>query len=432
MQEHPFDHLYGLALNLVPDPDVAGDLFMDAHSEDDLRRRADRWRRQNGLPPAAPGMAPRPLGPAEREYAAHLARRRRMRQRTRVTLEWVGAVAVAAGAVLLALLRPGVGVDLVSTIRNEPAAATQTAGPILLTVDRAEATPGSVTVSWTLDGPEAASLAGKVRPELQLPTGDRVAPVASEVTPSGRTRLLGRATFRTTATDETARFILLGFGREGERSWQVGVSLVRTADPGAREIPVDQFVQTERNIAVHIKSVTVARDYTLVHYQPQGDTYNLVLAHNVVLQAGGSTLKREAVWVSDHRTEERTIVFPPLPEGVAAVTISFPDLVVPRIETVQYSLPGAPVVHTWQRQDEMLVGLLALDPGTMLRDVRVEVVDKGGLRHAVGAGLRPADAQNRLRIVLHAQSLPPEDQLADLVIEGLRTDGPAPALKVDL
>jgi hypothetical protein len=73
------EQLYALALSLVPDRDVAGDLYMDAANEADLRRRAAAWLGRRGLPVPAQDPPLPELTDTDRTFAAHLARRGRSR-----------------------------------------------------------------------------------------------------------------------------------------------------------------------------------------------------------------------------------------------------------------------------------------------------------------------------------------------------------------
>jgi hypothetical protein len=91
---------YALALHLIPDPDVAADLFMDARDEADLQRRAMAWRAARRLPP--PPATPLPqLDDDEVAHALHLARRAKMRRQIRPVLSVVASVLVLVSAAVL-------------------------------------------------------------------------------------------------------------------------------------------------------------------------------------------------------------------------------------------------------------------------------------------------------------------------------------------
>ncbi len=99
MNKHEVLRRYALALSLVSDPDVAGDLFMDARDEADLIRRANWWRFQQGLPQLSPEDSLPELDAAQAEHALHLARRSVARRKAKGL-----ATAGALVAALLALM----------------------------------------------------------------------------------------------------------------------------------------------------------------------------------------------------------------------------------------------------------------------------------------------------------------------------------------
>ena len=107
MDEQATCRLYALALSLVPEPNIAGDIFLFTRSEADLRRRAAAWRRRQGLPDPAGDPPLPPLDADQRELALLLARRGRRQRRLR---PWLAAAAAGTLALVLlaTLLRPAV------------------------------------------------------------------------------------------------------------------------------------------------------------------------------------------------------------------------------------------------------------------------------------------------------------------------------------
>lgn len=88
---------YALSLALVPEVDVAGDLFMNTTTEAALWEAAAAWRKENGYPPAPLDSEPVELDEFQQEHARHLARRAGLRRRTQLMLT------VAVGAALVGL-----------------------------------------------------------------------------------------------------------------------------------------------------------------------------------------------------------------------------------------------------------------------------------------------------------------------------------------
>lgn len=183
--------LYALALSLVPDHDVAGDLFMDAPDEAALRQAAARWRRRHGLGEGPEPAALPELDLDQQAHASHLARRGALRRRLR---RWAGAAAAVAAltAVALALvLAPGSGVgrSTAGSPRSDPArdpgpflvhrpALTTQAGGLIFTVleavftsdqtrirYRVEAEPGQ---DWRWHQIRLESITRRYQPEAKL------------------------------------------------------------------------------------------------------------------------------------------------------------------------------------------------------------------------------------------------------------------------
>lgn len=168
---------YRLALALVPDPNAAGDLFMAARSEADLRRRAARWREQEGLPPAAAHLPLPELDQDQREHALHLARRGRAHRRATLWLTAVVVVAgLAAGGFLLReALMPRL--DSHPAFAGQPISRATGMGDLTLAVYQVEVTvpPAEqsgyaleVSLWWEVTGTGAADAYRRFQPQLYL------------------------------------------------------------------------------------------------------------------------------------------------------------------------------------------------------------------------------------------------------------------------
>lgn len=255
---------YRLALQLIPDPDVAGDLFMEAADEAELRRLAARWRRQHGLTPAPdPQPGPQPaLTPDQVEDARHLARRGVLRRRFRRKLAGLGAALLVIALVLVGLRVPaGAG------LAGEPAFARQPIGraesdPYRAAIYRAEASPGAITIWWEMAGPGLTETT-LAAPQLTLAGSgtEWLEPVAQEAAITAPGRLVARSTFNTTARRREVAVLQLQI-RETGQFLLIRAPLTRiAAEPGTRELPVPAGQQ--EHILVR---AALAPTYTLIRY----------------------------------------------------------------------------------------------------------------------------------------------------------------------
>lgn len=163
-------HRYRLALALIPDPDAAGDLLMSAKSDDDLRRRAARWREAAGLDPAKEPLQLPALTLEQREHALHLARRGATHRRVQRWLAGLTAVVVLAGCGYLAYesIRPRLDVNPAFTA--SPLAGAPGPGDLNLTLYdlRFDAAGETLEVWWELTGTGASDRARRLRPQLRI------------------------------------------------------------------------------------------------------------------------------------------------------------------------------------------------------------------------------------------------------------------------
>ncbi|MFZ5826755.1 MAG: hypothetical protein ACOY94_20895 [Bacillota bacterium] len=229
---------YRLALALIPDPNAAGDLFMAARSEADLRRRAARWRETQGLPPAVEPLTLPELDQDQREHALHLARRGATHRRATLWLT-IGLVVagLAAGAFLLreALLPR---LDAHPAFSGPAISRTTGLGNLTLAIYQAEVTPVKesaehleIAIWWEVTGVGAADAYRRFRPEL-YPVLRGQAGVDWLLTTTTRRystrpeRVLGVSRFRlrSSMTGRTAIFRLID-GRESEGDLSVRLRL---------------------------------------------------------------------------------------------------------------------------------------------------------------------------------------------------------------
>lgn len=241
---------YALALALVPDADVAGDLFMDAKDEHDLRRRALAWRRTQGFPELTEDPPLPALSADDQEYALHLARRGRKRRVLR-RIGLAGAAVVVAALLLVGGrwfaipgLAPAVPAWASDGLFAGKAAATATQNQVTLSVYRVDATPGKITVWWQATGAGTVKNWKSLRPVAALSGGagdDGVQPESSETVLVNHEKVIGRSTYRLFtigAADALVRLDNVGSRRVGA---QVSVPISRAdVDPEARtyKIPV--------------------------------------------------------------------------------------------------------------------------------------------------------------------------------------------------
>ncbi len=310
------EELYALALALVPDPDVAGDLFLAARDEDDLRSRALRWREHNGFGPPPTPLVVHPLTPEQKDCALHLVGRRKRKRRAIWGLT-AGAVAVAMVAAGLLMLRNNSGYTLAAdeAFTGKSVAVTDEAAGLQLSVYRVQATPGEITVWWAITGNDASGRVNDLQPELMTPSG---VPREGWIKPDDvvtyalrRDRVLGRSTFRKFLPERSTRIFLrmLNNGAEQE-GWNLSLSFTRTvADKAAKTVHVGKS---------GVVSLTTGPGYTAIRYKGSRNVTPLLQ-----LEAGTVLLDPLGVWRSaDLPPDEQMYVFPPLPDGVHQVDLT--------------------------------------------------------------------------------------------------------------
>lgn len=249
---------YRLALALVPDADVAGDLFMRARGESELLALARRWHRAQGQ-----ALEHRPLPDLDEfqeTHALHLHRRGEARRRS------VRALGVAL--LLLPLIALSLGWAALSREAAVPSAFRQMPVRVVLlnqglrlSIYEARVTPGKVTVWWELTGPEAERQ--YLLPALELPgLAQPIWPDATEQFPVRGKRVTARSTYSLHVT--TASTIRLRYGGGGPTEWVVECPL--TGVHGESEVLVQREVGAGP-YPVHIEAILLSPHYTKVRYR---------------------------------------------------------------------------------------------------------------------------------------------------------------------
>lgn len=321
--DHPaVQRRYALALFLVPDPDAAGDLFMDAASTADLHLRANRWRLRRGLTPVG-ALPPEDQLPSltaeEGAYALHLNWRAGVRRRVRLGLGIAGV-----GALLLALLwlwQPWRGDLTADPIFDErPLSRSESVEGLQLSVYRAEASAGSIVIWWALTGPGLSETA--VQPDLILAgTGSEWRrPIQTEVARDRHDRLVGQSTFSVVVGASERAVVHLS--RLGDRSVDLLVRAPLTRvehPPGARTLAYDLHKQLGGH-SFTLEQVVLASTYTLIRYQSTAPAGEEPLRHLIALETSAGRFL-EPIGPPLSRGGTVTVIFRPVPAGVKALTL---------------------------------------------------------------------------------------------------------------
>lgn len=249
---------YRLALALVPDADVAGDLFMRARSESELRRLAHRWHRAQGM-----ALAHRPLPDLDdfqEAHALHLHRRGQARRRS-VRVLGVALLLLPLIALSLGWAALSRAAAVPSTLRQMPQRVVLLNDGLRLSIYEARVAPGEVTLWWELTGPDATSK--HPPPVLELPgVEEPIQADRTEWVPMRGKRVAGRSTYRLHVT--TAAAVRLRYGIGGPTEWVVECPL--TGAGGESEILVQREVGAGP-YPVQIEAVLLSPHYTKVRYR---------------------------------------------------------------------------------------------------------------------------------------------------------------------
>lgn len=415
MKESDLLERYALALQLVPDTDVAGDLYMRARSQQAMLRLANRWRREQGLKPLSLPLEYPPLTEAEREHLFHLARRAARRR-------FLYAGGLAAGLLFLVLgaLMPLQGLGS----QGEAASPIFAARPIVealhprgypVKVHQVEATPGSVTLWWSATGGKAREAAASLAPQLALDSaaGEWVEAAQNEVSAYRMNRVLGRSVFLTHPTME--RHVLLRFGTPEERRavapMQLPLAWQPDPDSNARSIEVKQTTG-HGPLQIEIDRVVLGHNYTLIRYRCITPGYTAPSPH--ALETSGRRLNRigKLVPQEDGYLQATFSALPPdvtsLRLGFTPIYIAMPTLRYAVDEAERYSRSGdtATVVHE--------IGEIWGGAATGYFS------DQAGLRYAATLSFQIEGTPARHRVMLRADGLPPEAEVTHFTVNDLR------------
>ncbi len=358
MDEFEVVQRYALALTAVPDEDVAGDLFMDANSDADLLRRANAWRRRNGLEPIdMPALLPA-LSEGQREHALYLASRGRKRRRTRRALAVSAtclALVAAVGFGAKTAVPRGLATD--PTFRGNALQTSDAQEGRKLSIYKAEATATEITVWWELRGPGTGELAGNVIPEVK-PEGAQffTSPTATEVTAARRDRLLGKSTYQMLVTVASRVDLRIAHEEKIAADWQVSAPL--ELRERSVTIPLNQQAKVGETL-VQIESLEVSPEGTWIRYS--GSAAPGQLPQLIGLEAEGRSYRIfKGTGYSDGK---QSLSLGPLRPGTTGFTLQFlePPVV---IGTKEYPLlspePGTQV----QRQGATTQATITFDSFT--------------------------------------------------------------------
>lgn len=307
--------MYALALALVPDPDVAGDLFLSARDERDLRRRALAWRAGAGLPDPDPGAATPELTEIQLQHGLHLARRRELRRRAELTMVGLGILFGAACLLFAAVsLRkpPPEGLAAAPVFAHGPMSTAVSTDGVHLRVYAVDANPDSLTAWWEVTGPGAARYRDTVRQIVARigVTGDILYPHSVDVQPYGSDTLRGRSRYQ--VTRPYLGLVTLRLDSFGQRP--VGLSVQAPATRGldgtdVRTVQVGRTVRQGEH-ALTITSVSTSINYVLVRYMVEGPIAPSAGRQLLGAEVDGAWLPWRDTW-SDPRAGEA--IFAPLP-----------------------------------------------------------------------------------------------------------------------
>lgn len=417
---------YALALAFVPDANAAGDLFMAARDEADLRRRAAAWRRRQGLSPLDSAPPLPALDPEQVELALHLHRRQRRQRRRRPLL--AGAAALLLAAALFAAgrsLAPGQA----PTLAGDPAFATPaadqaTSGNLTLALHRAESTPAGITVWWSLSGPGAGSAAASLRPELfDLATGQWAGAANTQLLPQRSAEgevVRGRSLYR--VRQITWRTAMLhasgGFG-------DLRAPIQRGPDPTAPSLKLHETASSGP-VSITLTGITLGADYTALRYEARLPSPELRFGARAVIDTGDGVLEPVDgdVTFADNLVRVQAI-YPPLPPGTQRVTIRF-SLFAALGHTTAFTMN---LLTQVQRIDTTVKGVVDLSGLGGERPADAVYVDEHGAEWRVDT-FEPAD-DNPAHVRAVANGVPPEPRLVKLVIYSME-HLPQASVSIDL
>lgn len=366
MDEHDVYAGYALALALIPEANVAGDLLAAARDAADLRRRLDGWRRANRLPPA-PLQPELPALAAEQcAHALHLWRKAQRRRQLRPALSAAGGALLVAALVLgshsYLSYRASLPGDPV--YGGQPVAAAESA-TVQFTVYRAEATPTRVTVWWAVSGAGARAYAGGEGPQLyNLFTGRfgrrrQAADSKTVVLRDGR--VLGKSSYPAQGLLWSEAMLGLRAPSDKEPPLRLDFPVTEQDDPGTRVLTPRQTVQGEGWSAT-LEQVRVAPGYVAVRSRIEGHPGWSTL-HRLELQVDGKPLVLDEIQSATRSDVNfRQSLFPPLPSGASHLQVRY---LLGQVQQIDYDLRDPPVRKT-ERTSAEFTATVALPAGQVV------------------------------------------------------------------
>jgi|GEM_PF-3128734 len=416
MKESALLERYALALDLVPDLDLAGDLFMTSPDAATLLRRANRWRERNGLPPVVRPSTVRALSAAEQEHALHLIRRgRRRRMLQRVGGALVIMILCVAGFRLLPEASvTGLAADPIFS--GTPLERATHPDGFRIAVYNVEADPGSVTVWWSATGLGTERAAAQVKPRLMLdaPTGEWLLPAEQE-TGDLQGRLVARTRFTTFVTTERTALFAFTEQPATEPTWLLRLPLAWGEDESAQVVPLDQSI-TRGPVTVRLLSLTRGGSYTQLRYTvdaPSGERPPNLYG----LRASNLTLERKRPV-----TEEAGVLvatFEPLPAGTTQVRLLFTPVMI-TLPPRTYAIPGDPAIELYTRTEDLATLVAVVELDTWGAAASATLVGENGVRYPADLSFQIEGTPAKNRILVRAGGLPPGVAMRSLTLEFLR------------
>ncbi len=394
---------YRLALALIPDADVAGDLFMRARSEADLRRLAGRWREKQGLGPAD-GVVELPLLDSfQEEHALHLHRRGRARLRTALGLG-VGLIALLAMALALwrwqtAWLPPG--------YTGPPLATIPLRDGLSVSIYQVEATHGQVEVRWELRGPRAEQVGAGLVPALSVTGIEGPLEQSTERQVVSSRRVFGRTTYEVfMTTDETVRLF----------DTILPVKRLDTEMVIPLQIASDEY-------GVMLEELVLAPDSTRLRYRaetpPGGEP-----AQVGTIRTESEEIRPISAPVRLDQSGLMEVRYDPIPHGVTHLVISLQSPLV-LVRDVVYGLPNPQILSEFTRYGDRIQAIYRpnalfprMGPGRM-----PVFVDSEGNRYETVEN-PPQGWDGEVKFSLVVENPPPDVEFTQLIIpESLRSGG---------
>lgn len=418
MKESDLLERYALALQLVPDPDVAGDLFMQTRSEAALRARANRWREQQGLEPVTLPLPRRPLTAEEAEHALHLARRGIRRRR----LFTGGAVAallalVVGGLSLVPVVveRPAQGLAADPVYATPPLQQVQHPEGYRVSIHKVEADPGSVTIWWSATGAGAVDAADTLKPFLMLDSGGSawLSPNESQFAAPRRNRMIGLSTFHTFVTVEHQALLSFGEPAPDWPSVLLRLPLDRKIDEGARTIELSQGPVDYGPAMITLHSVVLGRNYTLVRYTTTVPRTTAPSLYSLRVGTTDLTRKGPVTTTPDGLQE---VLFEALPQKVDRIYLGFTPISV-SLPPRTYEVDQAEV---FTRSGQTATAVNTLEDFAWGATAQGFFTGAGGERYPAELSFQVEGQPVKHRIMLRSESVSEEATIRSFTLTGLR------------